>query len=94
MYRRRTGEIFIRKLKEIQRSVWINGVHDRASRTVNNILQACGLEWEKTTVEDMDKRDHIVFVCLKCTFDAKCDGERISVRVCSWRDAVGVLDKF
>lgn len=62
---------------------------DRASRTVKNILEACGLDWEKTTVADMDGRNDRL-VCLKCTFGAKCDGER-TVRVWSWRDAVGLF---
>lgn len=64
---------------------------DRASRTVKNILEACDLDWKKTTVADMDGRNDRL-VCLKCTFGAKCDGER-RVRVWSWRDAVGVLNK-
>ena len=61
-------------------------IDERASRTVKNILESCGLNWEETTVEDMDRRDDR-FVCLKCTFGAKCDGQR-RVRVWSWRDAV------
>jgi hypothetical protein len=65
---------------------------ERASRTVKNILEACGLNWEKTTVADMDGRNDRL-VCLKCTFGAKCDGER-RVRVWSWRDAVGNLPKM
>ena len=62
---------------------------DRASRTVKNILEACGMNWARTTVGDMDKRNDR-FVCLKCTFGEKCDGKR-TVRVWSWRDAVDVL---
>ena len=62
---------------------------DRASRTVKNILEAGGRDLEKATVGDMDKGNDR-FVCLKRTFGEKCDGKR-TVRVWSWRDAVGVL---
>lgn len=58
----------------------------RASRTVRNILAACNLDHEKTTVQDLDKLDHRL-VCLKCSFGAKPDGER-RFTIWSWRNAV------
>ncbi|KAF9480602.1 hypothetical protein BDN70DRAFT_877441 [Pholiota conissans] len=59
---------------------------ERASRTTKNILDACGMAWKTTTTKELDDRDPRL-VCLKCSFGARCDGER-RVRVWSWRDAV------
>lgn len=64
---------------------------DNASKTVKNILTACGLN-DKTRVDELDELDYRV-VCLKCTFGNKCDGER-RVRVWSWRDAVCISTEF
>ncbi|KAK0209119.1 hypothetical protein DFS33DRAFT_1307755 [Desarmillaria ectypa] len=57
----------------------------KASRVVQKILDTCNLN-PKTTVEQLDKVDPRV-VCLKCSFGAKCDGERI-FPVLTWRTAV------
>ena len=72
-----------------RRDAW--NIHERlefdekASKTVKNILDACNLS-HKTRVDELDALD-FRFVCLKCSFGNKCDGER-RVRVWSWRDAV------
>ncbi|KAG7100090.1 hypothetical protein E1B28_001871 [Marasmius oreades] len=57
----------------------------KASRTVQNILKACGMSLH-TTTEQLDAADPRV-VCLKCTYGAKCDGER-RFPVLTWRTAV------
>lgn len=59
---------------------------EKASRATRNILDACGMFWEKATSKELDERDPRL-VCLKCTWGARCDGER-TVRVWAWRDAV------
>lgn len=58
---------------------------EKASRMVKNLLDASGLN-HKTKVAELDERD-CRFVCLKCSFGQKSDGER-RARVWSWRDAV------
>ncbi|KAH9486031.1 hypothetical protein JR316_0000095 [Psilocybe cubensis] len=58
---------------------------ETASKIVRQLLKTAGLPIT-TTTEEMDDLDHR-FVCLKCTFGAKCNGSRV-VRVWSWRDAV------
>lgn len=62
---------------------------EKASRATCNILEACGMDWEAATTEELDARDPRV-VCLKCTYGARCDGER-SFRVWTWRDAVRAI---
>ncbi|KAF9071977.1 hypothetical protein BDP27DRAFT_1321230, partial [Rhodocollybia butyracea] len=57
----------------------------KASRTVKNILDACGLP-ATTTVPRLDDLNPRI-VCLKCSYGAKCDGER-EHRVMTWRTAV------
>ncbi|KAK0184628.1 hypothetical protein F5146DRAFT_938404, partial [Armillaria mellea] len=57
----------------------------KASRVVRKILNACSLD-PSITVEELDKADPRV-VCLKCSFGAKCDGERI-FPILTWRTAV------
>lgn len=57
----------------------------KASRVVRKILDTCNLN-PRTTVDQLDKADPRV-VCLKCSFGAKCDGERI-FPVLTWRTAV------
>jgi len=64
---------------------------DKASKTVKNLLDACGLN-HQTKVVELDELDYR-FVCLKCSFGQKCDGER-KVRVWSWRDAVRIPSLF
>lgn len=64
----------------------------KASRTVTNILDACGLDSGRTMVVDLDRLDPKI-VCLKCSYGAKCDGERI-FQVMSWRAAVGVYSSL
>jgi hypothetical protein len=59
---------------------------EKASRTVKRILEACGLDDMITTTEDMDKLD-ARFICLKCSYGARCDGQRPR-KVMSWRNAV------
>ncbi|KAF9523114.1 hypothetical protein CPB83DRAFT_863488 [Crepidotus variabilis] len=59
---------------------------EKASKTVRNLLAACKMDPATTTAARLDQVNRR-FVCLKCTFGIKCDGER-SVRVWSWRDAV------
>ncbi|KAF9260775.1 hypothetical protein L218DRAFT_962097 [Marasmius fiardii PR-910] len=57
----------------------------KASRTVQNILTVCGLS-PNTTTEQLDAADPRL-VCLKCTYGAKCDGER-RFPILTWRTAV------
>ncbi|KAK0500900.1 hypothetical protein EDD18DRAFT_1146486 [Armillaria luteobubalina] len=57
----------------------------KASRVVRKILNTCNLD-VNITVEELDKVDPRV-VCLKCSFGAKCDGERI-FPILTWRTAV------
>ncbi|KAK1230603.1 hypothetical protein PQX77_006298 [Marasmius sp. AFHP31] len=57
----------------------------KASRTVENILKACGLS-PYTLTETLDAADPRL-VCLKCSFGAKCDGER-RYPILTWRGAV------
>lgn len=59
---------------------------EKASGVIKNILQACGWDWKTTTAADMDRRDPRL-VCLKCSFNRRCDGERIMM-VRGWRSAV------
>ncbi|KAJ3836175.1 hypothetical protein F5878DRAFT_625885 [Lentinula raphanica] len=63
---------------------WLS-VDDKASRTVSNILTACGMS-PYTKVQEIDQEDPRL-VCLKCTYGAKCDGERYC-NVMTWRTAV------
>lgn len=58
---------------------------DKASRTVKNILTACRMPLS-TRVQHLDREDPRL-VCLKCSFGAKCDGERV-FSVMTWRTAV------
>uniref|UniRef100_A0A0W0FTM3 F-box domain-containing protein n=1 Tax=Moniliophthora roreri TaxID=221103 RepID=A0A0W0FTM3_MONRR len=58
---------------------------EKASRTVRNILDACGMD-RKATVESVDEADPRV-VCLKCSFGAKPDGVR-RYPILTWRGAV------
>ncbi|KAF8958278.1 hypothetical protein BDZ97DRAFT_1762293 [Flammula alnicola] len=58
----------------------------KASRATRNILDACGMDYASTTTAELDGRDPRL-ACLKCTFGARCDGQR-KVRVWAWRDAV------
>ncbi|GLB43697.1 hypothetical protein LshimejAT787_1402090 [Lyophyllum shimeji] len=60
--------------------------HEKASRVVEKILEACRLDPRTTTVKNMDELDPRL-ICLKCTFGAKADGER-RCSVWSWRNAV------
>lgn len=64
---------------------------DKASRTVKNILDACGMP-STTTVQEMDEADPRL-VCLKCSFGAKCDGERI-FSVLTWRNAASFFSRL
>ncbi|KAJ7109851.1 hypothetical protein C8R44DRAFT_800734 [Mycena epipterygia] len=59
---------------------------EKASRAVKRLLEACGLEYTVVTTEDMDNLDPR-FVCLKCSYGAKCDGQRPR-KVMPWRNAV------
>ncbi|KAF8186009.1 hypothetical protein BJ912DRAFT_1043290 [Pholiota molesta] len=59
---------------------------EQASRATRNILEACGMDWRETTTKQLDQRNPRL-ACLKCSFGARCDGER-QVRVWTWRDAV------
>jgi hypothetical protein len=59
---------------------------EQASRATRNILEACGMDWRETTTKQLDQRNPRL-ACLKCSFGARCDGER-PVRVWTWRDAV------
>ncbi|KAG0706614.1 hypothetical protein DFH29DRAFT_900438 [Suillus ampliporus] len=58
----------------------------KASRTVRNILDACGLDWRQVTAPELDDLDPRL-VCLKCSYGNCCDGERFMV-VRSWRESV------
>ncbi|KIJ66542.1 hypothetical protein HYDPIDRAFT_26881 [Hydnomerulius pinastri MD-312] len=58
----------------------------RASRTVKNVVEACGLDPEYTTPQTLDKLDPRL-VCLKCSYGNLPDGERI-MTVRTWRDSV------
>ncbi|KAJ3878655.1 hypothetical protein F5051DRAFT_452188 [Lentinula edodes] len=58
---------------------------DKASRTVKNILTACRMPLS-TKVQHLDREDPRL-VCLKCSFGAKCDGERL-FSIMTWRTAV------
>lgn len=62
--------------------------NDKASRTVRSILNACGMPLS-TRVQQLDQTDPRL-VCLKCSFGAKCDGERY-FSVMTWRTAVSVF---
>lgn len=59
---------------------------NKASRTVQKILDACGLDYKTVTAEELDEHDPRI-VCLKCSFGYKCDGER-GFPVRTWRNAV------
>lgn len=65
---------------------WLS-FNEKGSRTVKNILNACGMPMT-TRVQQLDQADPRL-VCLKCSFGAKCDGER-SFSVMTWRTAVSV----
>ncbi|KAJ7897237.1 hypothetical protein B0H14DRAFT_2332732 [Mycena olivaceomarginata] len=58
----------------------------KASRAVERVLEACGLDPNVVTTEQMDKMDPR-FICLKCSYGAKCDGQRPRT-VMPWRNAV------
>ncbi|KAF5385111.1 hypothetical protein D9615_000956 [Tricholomella constricta] len=60
--------------------------HEKASRAVQKILEACGLDPRSATVKGMDKLDPRL-ICLKCTFGGKADGDR-RCSVWTWRNAV------
>lgn len=60
--------------------------NDKASKTAKKIVQACGLDPAKASVEDMDNLDARL-ACLKCSYGYKCDGER-NFQVRTWRNAV------
>ncbi|EEB90557.1 hypothetical protein MPER_11218, partial [Moniliophthora perniciosa FA553] len=57
---------------------------EKASRTVRNILDACGMD-RKATTESVDEADPRV-VCLKCSFGAKPDGVQHSMKK-HWGDS-------
>ncbi|KAF7977023.1 hypothetical protein HWV62_4974 [Athelia sp. TMB] len=58
----------------------------KASGIVKKILQACCLDWQRTSALELDRLDPRL-VCLKCSGGNKCNGDRImSVR--GWRTAV------
>ncbi|KAJ7610836.1 hypothetical protein FB45DRAFT_844247 [Roridomyces roridus] len=59
---------------------------EKASRATKKVIAACGLNADYTTVENMDERDPWL-ICLKCSYGAKCDGQR-GRRVMPWRNAV------
>ncbi|KAJ6502632.1 hypothetical protein DFH09DRAFT_1001170 [Mycena vulgaris] len=59
---------------------------EKASRAVKKILEACGWDYRVVTTEDMDILDPW-FICLKCSYGAKCDGQRPR-KVMPWRNAV------
>ncbi|KAF5340479.1 hypothetical protein D9758_014551 [Tetrapyrgos nigripes] len=58
---------------------------EKASKTVENILEACGLA-KDSTVQEVEEKDLRV-VCLKCSYGQKIDGERMFA-VMTWRAAV------
>ncbi|KAJ7754984.1 hypothetical protein DFH07DRAFT_496519 [Mycena maculata] len=58
----------------------------KASRAVKKLLDACGLDYRTMTTKVMDELDPW-FVCLKCSYGAKCDGQRPR-KVMPWRNAV------
>ncbi|KAJ7651573.1 hypothetical protein DFH06DRAFT_1207421 [Mycena polygramma] len=59
---------------------------EKASRVVKRLLEACGLNHEVVTTQEMDELDPR-FICLKCSYGAKCDGQRPR-KVMPWRNAV------
>ncbi|KAF8215810.1 hypothetical protein K438DRAFT_1799464 [Mycena galopus ATCC 62051] len=59
----------------------------KASKAVERVLEACGLDYTVVTTQQMDALD-ARFICLKCSYGAKCDGQRPR-KVMSWRHAVG-----
>ncbi|KAJ7492275.1 hypothetical protein FB451DRAFT_1078197 [Mycena latifolia] len=59
---------------------------EKASRAVKRLLEACGLDYTVVTTEEMDSLDPR-FICLKCSYGAKCDGQRPR-KVMPWRNAV------
>ncbi|KAJ7150392.1 hypothetical protein C8R46DRAFT_1124874 [Mycena filopes] len=60
--------------------------NEKASKAVKRLLLACGLDHNVTTTQEMDELDPR-FICLKCSYGAKCDGQRPR-KVMSWRHAV------
>ncbi|KAJ6520179.1 hypothetical protein C8R45DRAFT_954166 [Mycena sanguinolenta] len=58
----------------------------KASRAVKRVLEACGEDYRVVTTQDMDEKDPR-FICLKCSYGAKCDGQRPR-KVMGWRKAV------
>ncbi|KAJ7657993.1 hypothetical protein B0H17DRAFT_1097587 [Mycena rosella] len=65
---------------------------EKASRAVKRILEACGLDHRTVTTEEMDTLDPR-FICLKCSYGAKCDGQRPR-QVMPWRNAVSLHLSF
>ncbi|KAJ7922774.1 hypothetical protein B0H13DRAFT_1981686, partial [Mycena leptocephala] len=59
---------------------------EKASRAVEQLLEACGLDYNVVTTQQMDDMDPR-FICLKCSYGAKCDGQRPR-KVMPWRNAV------
>ncbi|KAJ6575478.1 hypothetical protein B0H19DRAFT_987683 [Mycena capillaripes] len=59
---------------------------EKASRAVKRVLEACGLDYNVVTTQEMDVMDPR-FICLKCSYGAKCDGQRPRM-VMPWRNAV------
>ncbi|KAF7337550.1 F-box domain-containing protein [Mycena sanguinolenta] len=64
-------------------SIFFDG---KASRAAKGVLEACGLDPNVVTTKDMDDMDPR-FICLKCSYGAKCDGQRPR-KVMGWRKAV------
>ncbi|RDB24429.1 hypothetical protein Hypma_008472 [Hypsizygus marmoreus] len=78
-----------KQYKGCRRKAWSSQKLDpdeKASRVVKTIVEACGQDPRTTTVTAMDQLDPRL-VCLKCTFGAKPDGERLC-SVWTWRNAV------
>ncbi|KAJ7269374.1 hypothetical protein B0H12DRAFT_1095502 [Mycena haematopus] len=59
----------------------------KASRAVERVLETCGLDYNVVTTQEMDEIDPW-FICLKCSYGAKCDGQRPR-KTMGWRNAVG-----
>ncbi|CAK5264328.1 unnamed protein product [Mycena citricolor] len=60
-------------------------LNEKASKAVERLLDACSLSRYTTTakLDELDER----FICLKCSFGTKCDGQMPRL-VMSWRMAV------
>ncbi|KAJ7024421.1 hypothetical protein C8F04DRAFT_162777 [Mycena alexandri] len=79
----------LKTLKWYRRREWSSDsifFNEKASKVVKRILFACGLDHQVTTTREMDELDPR-FICLKCSYGAKCDGQRPR-KVMSWRHAV------